>query len=117
MPLDNLNYLSESELEIETCLTRRKQLIEALRDDPRPWDFRYLDRCAMGLAIRLGIAPVARPEIVGPAIGITAETARQIFMSSWNWPYRKRCLRLFTRRAYHTEVTPAMVADELERLA
>jgi hypothetical protein len=101
--------------ESETPLVCRRRLIEALRDNPQPWNFRYRETCALGLAVRLGIASVASYEVVGHAIGISADAAWQLFGSSWSL-YRKRFLRFFVRCAYPTEITPLMVADALGQI-
>jgi hypothetical protein len=72
VPLDDLKWAAP-DVEVDTPLDRRRRLIQALRDYPQPWDFRYRATCAMGLAVRLGIASFADHNVVGPAIGISAE--------------------------------------------
>ena len=115
MPLDDLEW-NTAEAHVGAALARRQRLIEALRNNPQPWDFRYHETCALGLAVRLGLAPQAHHAIVGQAIGISAEAAWRLFGSSWNL-YRKPFLRFFVRCAYPTEVTPVMVADALEQIS
>jgi hypothetical protein len=115
MPLDDLRRNASDDL-VETPLARRQRLIAALRNQPQPWDFRFRNACALGLAVRLGIAAAADHRAVAPAIGIGADEAWRLFMANGNRPYRTRVLRLFTRRALPTEVTPMMVADALEQL-
>jgi len=114
VPLDDLEW-SPPEADVGAALARRQRLIEALRGNPQPWDFRYHETCALGLAVRLGVAPQADHAVVGQAIGITAEAAWRLFGSSWNL-YRKPFLHFFVRCAYPTEVTPLIVADALEQI-
>jgi hypothetical protein len=113
MPLDDLKWATP-EIEIETPLARRQRLIEALRSNPQPWDFRYCNKCAMGLAVRLGLAPRAHPVSVGRAIGISTVQAWRVFMTSL--PYKQRFLHFFLRPGLSSEITAARVADALEQI-
>jgi hypothetical protein len=114
VPLDGLKWNTPA-VDVGAALSRRQRLIEALRDNPQPWDFRFHETCAMGLAVRMGIAPEVGHAVVGHAIGISADTAWRLFGSSWNL-YRKRFLYFFVRCAHPIEVTPLMVADALEQI-
>jgi hypothetical protein len=100
---------------------RRHLLIRALRDeDARPasfsWDFGVMERpngcgavgCAVGLAHQMGLSAKPESYAVADAIGISRRAARKIFI-----PLRLR--RRYGVRRW-AEVTPAMVADQLEAL-
>jgi hypothetical protein len=113
MPLDDLKW-GRPDADTDIPLARRRRLIEALRDNSQPWDFRNHRTCALGLAVRLGIASDHGFNSVGAAIGISDAQAWRLFLTTQ--PYRVRVLRFFTRQAFHTEVTASMVADALEQI-
>lgn len=100
-----------------TPALNRARLIEALRAGPENWDFGQFEFCACGVAKHIGLVSnhFDYPDL-GQVLGLTHRQAVDIFLGGD---------RLFgedgTPKFYDVgtrgDVTPAMVADALERLA
>ncbi len=93
----------------DTQTTNRAKLIRALRG-PKPdwWNYAYCNRCAMELAVRLGIAERAHNGIpslheLAKALGLSIRAAHRVFLAAKG---ATDCGLL--------RITPSDVADELE---
>lgn len=97
-----------------TPALNRARLIEALRAGPENWDFRQFEFCACGVAKHMGLI-YAHCEYreLGQVLGLTDRQTEDIFLGG----YRENYTAKFYGVRDRADVTPAMVADALERLS
>lgn len=107
----------------ETALDRRRRLITALRQqmpDDFVWNFaKWRGQhecgtvgCACGLAVHLGISKSTKIDAMAQAVGLTIDAANRVFYPSEGWQTFRR-YGVWT----YAQITPAMVAAALERIA
>ena len=118
MPLDG-GYGYQTDQEIN----RRLLIDELRREQP---DFLWVDpnRCAMGIACRMGIVSWPLTSTIGPALGLSPAEAYKIFMTYAprdEWAIRRwRSLpwwrKIFISNTVYGGVEPIHIADALEAI-